>query len=147
MAGMLLTDDQISAGSLTLLNGKLQPSQVDDLISIWRSYLGTLASNYQLLTTLEALDDTGNTRKRAAKLAACLLLWQDNQFDVSGFAATAANKSGFNDSGPGENYEIFKYAFGLFWDIPVELEIKFNSNSSGGGSSKFSSGVFVRNLS
>lgn len=97
MTGLILTAEQITAGAATLSSNKLKESQVDDLISISRFYLGRFASNYALRSTFEGLTDTV-TSNRCAKLAACLLLWQENQFDVSGFAATNANREGYYDS-------------------------------------------------
>jgi hypothetical protein len=120
----LLTTEQISAGETALIGNRLTLSQVDDLLSIFRGYLGAIANNYPLESTFTNLEDTVSSN-RCAKLAACLLLWQDNQFDVSGFVATNANKTGFTDSTPGENYEIFKYAFGMFWTLPDRF---LNSN-------------------
>jgi hypothetical protein len=129
MDGLILTSAEITAGAGTLSGGKLKASQVEDLVSTFRSYLGSLAGNYALKPTFEALTDTADSNK-AAKLAACLLRWQDNAFDVSAFAATNANRTGFTDSTPGENFEIFKYAFGLFWDFPIELENRWLNRSN-----------------
>lgn len=123
MDGLLLTSDQITAGAATLSGNKLKSSQIDDLVSIWRGYLGGLASNYALVSTLENQEDDADSN-RCAKLAACLLLWQDVQFDVTAFSATNANRTGFTDSTEKERYEIFLYTFGLFWDIPSSLIAK-----------------------
>lgn len=136
---MLLTTDQLEAGLSTLNNGKLLLSQVDDLTSIFRGFLGELADNYPIRQTLTLEDDTtSGGARRAEKLAACLLLFQDNQFTPeSGFAPTAANRTGFNYSMDGEVFEIFKYAFGLYWNLPVEFTNAFlsasrNRTSAGG---------------
>ena len=121
MDGLYLTAEQIEAGAATLSNlQKLKGSQIDDILSIWRGFLGNLASNYPLRSTLENVQDDAENN-RAAKLAACLLLWQDVQFDVTAFVATNANRTGFTDSAIGERYDIFLYTFGLFWDIPSSL--------------------------
>ncbi len=129
---LLLTTDQLAAGLATLENGKLTASQVDDLYSIFRGYLGNLAPNYPILTVLRAEDDdeSGGAR-RCEKLAACLILFQEDQFTPeSGFAPTAANRTGFNYSADGEMFEIFKYCFGLFWDIPKEMTNRFQNAGS-----------------
>jgi len=142
----LLSKEQIDAGSqLVFTTGnRLTASQITDLLSIFRGYLGPLASEYPLRATLEAEQDIPDGDFKCAKLAACLNLFQELQFTpASGFAATVANRTGFNFSADGEVYEIFKYAFGLYWDIPAELEIRFNSLSSGGTGS-FQQGAFVR---
>lgn len=121
----MLTAEQITAGALLLTDNKLTESQVDDIVSIWRIYLGNLASGYSLRSTLEAQTDTV-TSKKCAKLAACLTLWQDVQFDVSGFAATNASRNGYFDSTERERKEIFLYSFGLFWEIPQSLLASLN---------------------
>lgn len=131
---LYLTDAQIAAGAESLTDNKLTADQIDDLISIFRKYLKHLATNYALRTTFEALTDTA-TSKRAAKLAACLLLWQDVQFDNSAFAATNANRTGYTDSTIAERYDIFEYAFGLFWDLPANLPGASGSSSLMSGSS------------
>lgn len=127
---LLLTDDQIAAGAAALTDGKLSGSMVADLVSIFRGYLGDLAVNYPLEATLAAEDDNASDAKRCAKLAACLSLFQENQFTpLAGFAPTAGNRTGFVYSMDGEVFEIFRYAFGLFWDIPAALTAKAGSQS------------------
>src|SRR6476661_5701487 len=140
----LLTKAQIDAGSAVVAqnDNKLTASQVADLVSIFRGYLGSLAANYSIRATLEAEQDIDGGDLRCAKLAACLALFQENQFTpASGFAATNANRTGFTYSLDGEVYETFKYAFGLFWDLPPELEIRFNNSRTGGKSAQ---GQFVK---
>jgi hypothetical protein len=141
---LLLTKSQIDAGSeaVALTDNKLTADQISDLVSIFRGYLGPLFDLYPVESTLAAEQDTAGSALRCAKLAACLGLFQENQFTPqSGFAATNANRTGFTYSLHGEVYEVFKYAFGLFWTIPAELELQFNalSKRSGGTSSQ---GVF-----
>jgi len=122
----LLTPEQIEAAKANVFqhDNKLTASEVSDLVSIFRGFLGVLADNYTLESTLTAEQDTENGALRCVKLAACLALFQDNQFTPkSGFASGTGNRTGFNYSMDGEVYEIFKYAFGLFWPIPRELEI------------------------
>jgi len=134
--GGLLTQEQIDAGAATLAGGKLRQSQVDDILSIWRGYLGGLASSYSLSSTLSGAQDDAVSNK-CAKLAACLQLWQDVQFDVSAFAATNANRTGFTDSTKDERYEIFLYSFGLFWDIPSSLASKVSGPNVSNASSQY----------
>lgn len=141
----LLSKDQVDAGSEAIFqNGnKLTESMIIDLISIFRGYLGSLYDDYPIETTLRAEIDVEFGPKKCAKLAACLLKFQDEQFTpASGFAPTVANRTGFNYSMDGEVYEVFKYAWGLFWNIPQELEIRFQNN----GALRFrgSEGVFLR---
>lgn len=123
MVSLLLTSEQIDAAEGSLVNSKLTSAQVGDLLSIFRGYLGPLAADYALEATFTAQDDSSDTSRKCAKLAACLQLFSDNQFtpDVAGFANTAANRTGFVYSLEGENYKVFTYAFGLFWDLPRQL--------------------------
>jgi hypothetical protein len=137
MDGLYLTAEQIQAGEATLTGDagdrRLKVSQVDDLLSIFRKYLRVYAGNYPLRTTFEVLRDDGEENNKCAKLAACLLLWQDVQFDVSEFAATNANRTGYTDSTVKERFDIFEYAFCLFWDLPSGV------SSGAAGSSSYSS--------
>lgn len=128
---MLLSQDQLAAGKISLNDGKLHSSQVSDLISIFRGYLGGLADGYAMKATLEAEDDNdGLGQRRCEKLAACLILFQENQFTpASGFAPTAANRTGFNYSLDGEVFEIFKYCFGLFWNLPKDFTNPFQNSA------------------
>lgn len=132
---MLLTTEQITDAKAIIANtnNRLTASQVTDLVSIFREYLGaSLSQKYSLKTTLESEVDVANGEEKCAKLVACLFLWQENQFGNGGFAPTAANRTGFNYSISEEGFRIFKYAFGLFWDIPDGLANRFlASNSSG----------------
>lgn len=136
LRGLVLTKAQIDEGADTLDNGTLRADQVSDLLSTFRGYLGPLAADYAIKSTLEDLTDDA-TVSTAAKLAACLKLWQDNQFAQGGFAATNANRKGFVDDWERENFLIFKYAFGLLFDFPPELEFKYlTGNANIGGSSQ-----------
>lgn len=141
---MLLTTEQINDGAAQVAghDNKLTVSMVFDLLSIFRGYLGPLADGYDIEGTLTAEQDTPTSAQRCAKLAACLTLFQENQFTpASGFAPTVANRTGFNYSMDGEVYEIFKYAWGLFWDLPKEMELRFQSANAG---SRSSEGQFIR---
>lgn len=141
---LLLSEEQLAAGEASLKQGKLTPSQIVDLVSIFRGFLNELADNYTIQATLEAADDKdGFERQQCAKLSACLVLFQENQFTPeSGFAPTVSNRTGFNYSLDGEVFEIFKYCFGMFWPIPKELSNKFMSGAGRSGSSV--QGRFVR---
>lgn len=122
MQGLRITAEEIKAAADTLTSdGKLKPSQIDDLISFFREYLSGLDEDgYDFDATLSALQDTDEGGK-CAKLAACLIRIQDNEFMNGGLAATNANRSGLNYSIDEENYKIFRYAFGLLWKLPTEL--------------------------
>lgn len=130
MTGLVLTAAQITAGAETLVDDKFKLSQIDDLVAIFRNYLGgdQTVSTSTIRSTFEALTDDA-TNNKCAKLAACLNLWSENQFDVSGFAATGASRQGYYDSTAAENFEIFKYAFALFWDLPYSVISRFSGLS------------------
>lgn len=130
MEGLRLSSEAIQAGALTLENNKLKPSQIEDLVSVFRGYLDELAENYDLETDLGVLTDSANSN-RCAKLAAYLLSLQDNEFDNGGFSATNANRSGFNYSIDEENFLRFRYAFGLLYTIPRELANRYRKSSQG----------------
>lgn len=140
MQGLRLSSAQISAGANTLDANKLKPSQVDDLVSVFRDFLGSLAADYSVRSDLEALTDTP-TSNRCAKFAAYLILLQDAEFGNGGFAATNANRTGFNYSIDQENYLMFRYFFGLLYDIPDELD---NRWISGKGTSKPMDGLVTK---
>lgn len=130
MEGLRLSAEAISAGAETLENNRLKPSQIDDLVSVFRGYLGELADDYDMETDLGMLVDDANKNK-CAKLAAFLLVLQPNGFDNGGFAATNANRSGFNYSIDEANFQAFKYAFGLLYTIPDILKNSFISLANG----------------
>lgn len=127
MQGLRLTAEAVSAGADTLESNKLKPSQIEDLVSVFRGYLGSLADEYDDFSDkLASLTDSA-TSNTCAKLAAFLLVLQPNGFDNGGFAATNANRSGFNYSIDEANFLAFKYAFGLLYTIPDQLVNPFQS--------------------
>lgn len=148
MANFLLTKTQIDEAKADVFGNdpknRLSPAQVSDLVSIFRGYLSELVDSYSydLENTFLNEVDTADGPLRATKLAACLKIFQENQFTpASGFAPTAANRTGFNYSLDGEVFEVFKYAFCLFWNWPVEFENRFKRSSSAFVSSQ---GRFVK---
>jgi hypothetical protein len=145
MDGLYLTGEQIEAGANTLVGDtgdrRLKVSQVDDLMSIFRKYLKNYASNYPLRPTFESLRDDDIENNKCAKLAACLMLWQDVQFDVSSFEATNSNKTGYKDSTILERFDIFEYAFCLFWDMPSVISANGLNQSSFSSSDGFTQRV------
>jgi hypothetical protein len=140
MAILKLTDEQIENGADSLEDNKLTPSQVEDIVSIFRGFLWDLADNYELEETLTALEDSASV-KTCAKLAACLQLFNEEiAFDNGGFAATLANKTGFNYSLDTQEFKIFKYAFGLLWTVPIDI------GQMGASSGHSEQGYFVNTL-
>lgn len=114
----MLTDAEITAaGTARLASGKLSGSDVDSLVSTFRLLLGPLEDVYEmdLVGDLEALDDTGNTRKKAAKLAACLVRLINEDFGVSNLTG------GFENSDDEQRRLFTIYALSILYKIPVEL--------------------------
>jgi len=113
----MLTDDEITAAAARLTAGKLSGMDVDSMVQNFRILLGPLEStnNYQLQSTLEALDDTLDTRQRAAKVAACLVRLIDSDFGVDLLQSTLVS------SDKDQRFLYTLFAFSLFWPIPAEL--------------------------
>src|ERR1035437_8236182 len=113
----MLTDTEITAGNSRLTAGKLSGSDVDSLVSTFRLLLGPLEDLYQmdLITDLEALNDTSNTRKKAAKLAACLIRLIAEDFGVSNFTGSYEN----SDYDQRRLFTI--YALSILYKVPAEL--------------------------
>lgn len=113
----MLTDAEITSAITRLEDGKLSGSDVDSLVSTFRLLLGPLEDVYEmdLVGDLEALDDTGNTRNKAAKLAACHLRLVEEDFGVS-------NLRGSFENSDDEQRRLFTiYALSILYKIPVEL--------------------------
>lgn len=119
----MLTDAEITSAASRLVagtagsHGKLSESDVDSLVSIFRLVLGPLEDQYgyDLYADLEALDDTENTKKKAAKLAACLLRLIDEDFGVARIVKGIEN----DDEDQRRLFTI--YALSILYKIPVEL--------------------------
>lgn len=113
----MLTDAEITAAASRLESGKLSGSDVDSLVSTFRLLLGPLEDTYEfnLVDDLEALDDTGNTRAKAAKLAACLLRLINEDFGV------ATITQGIDNSDEEQRKLFTIYALSILYKIPVEL--------------------------
>lgn len=118
----MLSDTEIQDGSaadIRLVNDKLTGSDVDDLVSAFRSVLGTLETKYSRFNDmsgdLESLDDSVNTRKLARKMAAYLLRLKNEDFGVATIQSTILNSDE-------EQRKLFIVsALGLLYEIPDEL--------------------------
>lgn len=113
----MLTDAEILSANTRLTAGKLSGSDVDSLVSAFRLVLGPLEDKYEynLQDDLEALDDTANTRKKAAKLATCHLRLIDEDFGVSILTSGLEN----DDTLQRRLFTI--YALSILYKIPQEL--------------------------
>jgi hypothetical protein len=115
----MLTDAEITSAVDRLTNGKLSGSDVDELVSAFRLVLGSLEDKYErfnnLVSDLEAVDDTANDRKRAAKLAAIVLRLKGEDFGVSDLVGELEN----SDT---EQRRLFTvYGISILWKVPDEL--------------------------
>lgn len=113
----MLTDVEIVSARSRLTAGKLSGSDVDSLVSVFRLVLGPLEDAYKfnLLEDLEALDDTSNTRDKAAKLAACHLRLVNEDFGV------AILSSGLENSDDEQRRLFIIYALSILYKLPIEL--------------------------
>lgn len=122
----MLSDAEIIAAKTRLKNNKLDLSDVDSLVSAFRSVLGSLENTYKfkLQENLEALDDSApNARGLAAKYAAIHLRLVNEDFGVS------ILESGLENDDTEQRRIFIIFALGLMWKIPGELSY---SNVPGG---------------
>jgi hypothetical protein len=133
----MLTDTEITAGTARLTAGKLSGSDVDSLVSTFRLLLGPLEDTYDmnLVEDLEALDDTTNTRKKAAKMAACLIRLIAEDFGVSYLTG------GFENSDYDQRRLFTIYALSILYKIPPELMDSETFNQAMVAARRFSSSV------
>ncbi len=113
----MLSDAEVTAAALTLVDGKLTQKQVNKLVSSFRLLLGPLevAGDYSLESDLKALDDSGGVDDKAAQMNACLIRLINEDFGVATLDSTLVN----SDT---EQRELFTlYAFSLMYPIPAEL--------------------------
>lgn len=81
----MLTPDEITAGATRLSAGKLTTEDVDKLVGVMRMFFQDLETKYgyDWRTKLEALDDTSDTARTAAQVAACIDKMEELGFGVS----------------------------------------------------------------
>lgn len=113
----MISADDIAIGQARLDNGKLTFDDVDSLISVFRILCGPLESDkkYKFEEDLTAIDDTGNTRNKAAKLAGTLARVIDEDFGVDQLRTSLWS----NDNDQRRIFALF--AFSLLYMIPAEL--------------------------
>lgn len=115
----MLTPSQISGGSQRLKNGKLKGSDVKTLTSLFRTWLGSIASRYTIAETIAELDDADG-EDTAAKMTACLNLIEESGFAVATIVP-GQSRGGVSLSQITQRNLILEFAFGLIWDVPEEL--------------------------
>lgn len=113
----MLTAAQIAAGTARLVDGKLTQDDVDQFVTVFRMFIGSLETTYgyEFETKLEALDDTGNTEKKAAQVAACAIILEELGFGV------AEVKGNTNFREKDEYWQYVMIAFSKLYPIPPEL--------------------------
>lgn len=112
----MLNADQIQAGVNRLVANKLTPVDVDSLVSVFRMFLADLEKRYgyDLRGSLEALDDSADAYKKAAQVAACLIIMEGLGYGVAALSGNLNYK---------EKDEYFQYvviSFSKIYNIPVE---------------------------
>ena len=113
----MLTAAQITAGSARLESGKLSQSDVDQLVSVFRMFFGSLETkySYQFESKLEDLDDTGNAEKKAAQVAACIIKMEELGFGV----ASLVGELNYKEKDEYQQYVII--AFSKLYPLPDEM--------------------------
>jgi hypothetical protein len=134
----MLTLDQISDGALRLTLGKLNPGDVDSLVSVFQMFLAELEQKYgyKLRKKLEELDDTLDDYQKAAQVAACIIKLEELSYGVASFTGDLSYK---------EKDEYFQYviiAFSKIYSIPIEWSQYSLSRWSTGRNSRKSFTIF-----
>ncbi len=114
----MITELELVAGSTRLQNGKLTESDVDKLVSAFRTIFGGLESyyNYQYESKLQSLDDTANSKKQAAQVVACLI-----KMEILGFpVGSLTGKFGVIASQYDQFLSYALFAFSKIYPIPSE---------------------------
>lgn len=116
----MITEAEVTAGTARLVASKLKPSDVDKVISAIRMFFGGLEQKYayDYKTKLTALDDSANTEKQAAQVAAALTKLESEGFGVSGFSGSG---SGMYYSEESEYLKYVMFIFSKLYPIPVEF--------------------------
>lgn len=113
----MLTSAQISAGTARLTSGKLTQSDVDQLVSVFRMFFGSLETkySYEFESKLEALDDTGNTELKTAQVAACIIKMEELGFGVASLTGSVNYKE------KDEYWQYVLIAFTKIYPLPDEM--------------------------
>jgi hypothetical protein len=114
----MLSDAEITAAASRLVSNKLSLKDVDTLVAAFRTILGGLEvrDNMNLVSTLEALDDTGaSSRSKAAKMAAVVVRLQGEDFGVANIT------QGIRNSDEDQRNLFLIYAISELYTLPTEL--------------------------
>lgn len=118
----MLTATQITAGTARLVAGKLAAVDVDQLVSVFRMFFADLEGQYEydFQGKLEELDDTGNSDKKAAQVAACIIKLEELGFGV----ASLVGNLNYKEKDEYQQYVII--AFTKLYPLPKEFAIVDN---------------------
>lgn len=115
----MLTQAEITAGTDRLTDGKLTADDVSALSSVFDLIFAGLTSyNYQYEDELGDLDDTSDTKKKAAQVAGCIIKLEDLGFLG---AKLQGGRSGIDYSEDKEYLKIALFAFSKIYPIPKEF--------------------------
>lgn len=115
----MLTAAQIATGTARLVSGKLTDVDVDSLVSVFRMFFADLETvyGYEFSAKLSALDDTGNSLKQCAQIAACL-----NKMETLGFGV-ASFTGELNYKEKDEYWQYVVIAFTKIYPLPGEFSV------------------------
>lgn len=113
----MLTAEQITAGENRLVSDKLTAVDVDSTVSILRMFFADLETrnSYQFRAKLEELDDSLDDYKKAAQVAACLIIMEGLGFGV----AMLDGELKYKEKDDYSQYVVL--IFSKLYPIPVEL--------------------------
>lgn len=118
----MLTEAQITAGTARLVAGKLTAVDVDQASSILSmdTFFGGLIAKYgyDFKTKLALFDDSGNTNKTAAQIAACLIKMEELTFGV---ASKQGGPSAVWYKEKDEYWQYVQIIFLKMYELPFEL--------------------------
>lgn len=117
----MLTPTEITAGVARLQDSKtLKPEDISLLSSVFEMVFAGLTSiyTYEYEDELAELDDSANTKKKAAQVAACIIKLEDLGFLG---AKLSGGRSGIDYSQDAEYLKIVLFAFSKIYPIPKEF--------------------------
>lgn len=117
----MITGADITTGDSRLTIGKLKDVDVEVLDSLMTTLTAGFKEiyKYDFVATLSALDDTGNSKQKAAQVAACLNKMEGLGFDVSELVVKGGKGVAYRGADEFRKYLLF--AFSKLYDIPKEL--------------------------
>ncbi len=116
----MLTDAEITAGQGRLTGNKLKPVDVSKLVKVFRMTFTDLEqkNNYDFKAKLEGVDDTGNSEKNAAQIAAALSKMEELGF---GSPELGGGRSTIKYKQAEEYLDWVLFIFSTIYPIPPEF--------------------------